>query len=84
MDDYYNVLCDLAKKKGVNNKTFYLNIAESLSIIYINAVGMSTEDYPLVDFLRPMESKDDPELFHYYFKIMEYCASEVESSSLVL
>lgn len=41
-------------------------------------------DYSIATFLRHFELKDNVDLYHYYFKILEYCASEIDSSSLVL
>ena len=78
MNRYYLMLCEVVKKQGVSHKPLFENIAESLSIFYINYVGKS-EEMSLSAYLEPFSAKDDPTYYMYFFKIMEYCASEVQN-----
>ncbi len=83
LQDYYLQLCEVALRPGLDPKAAK-NICLTLAYIYIN-LSAGQQPLPLATFLQPLlpkqPNRDDCMPF---FTALEYIASEVDNSRLVV
>jgi hypothetical protein len=85
LHDYYRSLCEIATLPRLGNSTASKNISLTLAYIYINETALQA--IPLQHYLQPLEPKNhqaNSAQFCCYFEVLEYVASELDNSRLVV